>query len=209
MSLLEWTLTILGILAGVLLIALLYALFGQLKLILKYTDGALTVWVGMLFFRYKLYPNPKRKEKRRKKKEERKQEKETASLKRAKREPSKAEEPGVLKKTLKELAIRDYLSILHSLVTKVAAKIRCKKLKLSLSIGGEDAMQTAMEYGTVNALLYPILGAMDAAGRLKKCDVQITPDFTAEQSKAESYAVFTFQLFRAFGFLKDLIEKIH
>ena len=114
-----------------------------------------------------------------------------------------------IRKALRSVNLKDYATLLQIIVTKFIAKFRCEKFILHASVGGEDAMSIAMDYGTINALLYPVLGAFSAAGKLKRCDVQITPDFTSEETHGEGRAEFSFRLFRAFGCIWELSEKLY
>lgn len=111
-----------------------------------------------------------------------------------------------LRKATRDFKLNDYLIVIRIIVTEFVAKFRCEKLMLHASIGGDDAMAIATTYGTVNAAVYTILSAFEAAGNLNRCDVQITPDFTSEETMAEGRAEFSF---RATNALKCILELVN
>ncbi len=218
-----WILTVLGALIGLILLFVIYLFFGKIRLVVDYRKGDLKLWLEFLFLKYAVYPDPEKQQ--RNKQEKRAQEQKQRSndteqnvssrppappsgspkKKRTVRRAAKRE----IRKALKGVGLKDYATILKVIVTEFFAKFECKSLVIYASVGGEDAMAIAMEYGTINALLYPVLGAFSAAGKLKQGDIQITPDFTAEETHAEGRAVFTFRLFRAFRCVWELSEKLY
>lgn len=111
-----------------------------------------------------------------------------------------------LRKATRDFKLNDYLIVIRIIITEFVAKFRCEKLMLHASIGGDDAMAIATTYGTVNAAVYTILSAFEAAGNLNRCDVQITPDFTSEETMAEGRAEFSF---RATNALKCILELVN
>ena len=113
-----------------------------------------------------------------------------------------------LKKITKDFKLNDYLSVIRIIVTEFVAKFRCEKLMLHASIGGDDAMEIATTYGTVNAAVYTILSAFEAAGNLNRCDIQITPDFTSEKTEAEGRAEFSFRLTNALKCILELVNNL-
>ena len=221
-----WGLTILGGIVGIILFLILHLVFGKIRLIVDYRNSELKLWLEWLFLKYHVYPDPEKQEERNLRRAERKAEKErqnplTAPSDKATTEPAvirpkKKKKKGLraaakreVRKAVQSVPLKDYAKTLQIIVTKFIAKFHCKNLVLYASIGGDEASEIAMEYGTINALLYPVLGAFSAAGRLHKCDVQITPDFTSEETKAEGRAVFTFRLYQAIGCIWELSENLY
>ncbi len=219
-----WVLTALGGIVGILLLLILYLIFGKIRLIVDYRNGELKLWLQWLFLKYHVYPDPEKKQAREERRAERKRKKEekntptqtpsesktaTTKKKSKKKTGIRAAAKREVKKAVQSVPLKDYAKTLQIIVTKFIAKFHCKSLVLHASVGGGEASDIAMEYGTINALLYPVLGAFSAAGRLHKCDVQITPDFTSEETKAEGRAVFTFRLFQALGCIWELSENLY
>ncbi len=218
-----WVLTLLG---GIVLLLLIDLIFGKLRLVADYRNGELKLWLEWLFLKYHIYPDPEKQEYR---KARRKVFKARGFAKKRRRKttdesekniPPMPEQPkkktGIraaakkeVRKAVQSVQLKDYLKTLKIIVTEFLAKFHCKSLVLHVALGGGDANDIAMDYGTVNALLYPVLGAFSAAGRLHKCDVQITPDFTSEETHAEGRAVFTFRLYQAFGCIWELSEQLY
>ena len=221
-----WVLTILGGLIGIVLLLILHLVFGKLRLIVDYHNGELKLWLEWLFLKYIVYPDPEKKEEREARRKEYRTKKQSTSVPSRTESEQKNTAPSVKKKPKRKSGIRaaakkevrkavqsvplkDYAKTLQIIVTKFIAKFHCKSFVLHAAIGGGEADAVAMDYGTVNALLYPVLGAFSAAGRLHKCDVQITPDFTSEETHAEGRAIFTFRLFQALGCIWELSENLY
>ncbi len=222
-----WVLTVLGGLVGIVLLLLIHLIFGRLRLVVDYRKGELKLWLQWFFLKYHIYPDPEKQEYRKarrnvfktkwKEKKERRKAPSAPSgndVPQMPRQPKKktglrAAAQKEVRKAVQSVPLKDYLKTLRIIVTEFIAKFHCRSLVLYVSLGGGDANDIAMDYGTVNALLYPVLGAFSAAGRLHKCDVQITPDFTSEETHAEGRAVFTFRLYQAFGCIWELSEQLY
>lgn len=54
---------------------------------------------------------------------------------------------------------------------------------LNMKVSGEDACETAVQYGRMNALCACVYASVKNIFKVKKCRVFITPDFTAEESE--------------------------
>lgn len=219
-----WVLTVFGGIVGILLLLILYLIFGKIRLVADYRNSELKLWLQWLFLKYHVYPDPEKKQAREERRAERQRIKDEKSApiqpsSESKTEPTKKnpkKKSGIraaakreVRKAVRSVPLKDYAKTLQIIVTKFIAKFHCRSLVLYASIGGGEASDIAITYGTVNALLYPVLGAFSAAGRLHKCDVQITPDFTSEETKAEGRAVFTFRLFQALGCIWELSENLY
>lgn len=218
-----WALTVLGGIIGIILLLILHLIFGKIRLVADYRNGELKLWLEWLLLKYHVYPDPEKKLEREARREERKRRKEENSAfsqratestspptyKPKRKKGIRAAARREVRKAVQSVPLKDYAKTLQIIVTKFIAKFHCKSFVLQASIGGEEAAEIAMEYGTVNALLYPVLGAFSAAGRLHKCNVQITPDFTSEETKAEGRAVFTFRLYQAIGCIWEISENLY
>lgn len=204
-----WVLTVLGGIIGILLLLILYLLFGKIRLVVDYRNSQLNLWLQWLFLKYHVYPDPEKKQEREERKKNKKEGLPPPEPKPKKKKGIKAAAKREVRKAVQSVPLKDYAKTLQIIVTKFIAKFHCKSFVLYASIGGDEASEIAMTYGTVNALLYPVLGAFSAAGRLHKCDVQITPDFTSEETKAEGRAVFTFRLYQALGCIWELSENLY
>ncbi len=221
-----WVLTIAGGIIGIILLLILSLVFGKIRLVVDYRKSELKLWLEWLFLKYHLYPDPEKQEYRKSRRkvfkargQAKKRRKQSATVSNQDIAPMpqqpkqktglRAAAKREVRKAVQSVPLKDYAKTLKIIVTKFIGKFHCKSLVLYASLGGSESSDVAMDYGTVNALLYPVLGAFSAAGRLHKCDVQITPDFTSEETHAEGRAVFTFRLFRAFGCIWELSENLY
>lgn len=64
-----------------------------------------------------------------------------------------------------------------------------EELNISASFGLFDAMQTGILTGALNAFVYNIIGILDRNTKLKKWDVNLTPDFDNAVFKGGIYCV--------------------
>lgn len=218
-----WVLTVLGGIVGIVLLLILYLIFGKIRLIVDYHEGELKLWLEWLFLKYYVYPDPEKKQAREEQKAKKQlkkasgraikteavSEKTATPQKPKKKSKLRAAAKREVRRAVQSVPLKDYAKTLWIIVTKFIAKFHCKSFVLYASIGGGQADEIATEYGTVNALLYPVLGAFAAADRLHKCDVQITPDFTSEETHAVGKAVFTFRLYQALGCIWELSENLY
>ena len=131
--------------------------------------------IGYLFVRYRVYPRPERKGKKRK--------------------PEKAPKPekGKYASRVAGLLHREGLAGFLGLLEKVSrvALGSAKKLMshtvvdllvLDLSVGGEDAAQTALNYGRACGVVSTALGALSSAAKCRRRSVRVAPDFQSGKS---------------------------
>lgn len=199
MNLLWWILIGIGGVIGLVLLLLAGALFTKTAVRISYDGKEIKIRLRIFGISITVYP---RKEKPTKEKPKKK--KKTKEL-----SPKKTEKKSLshqLKEVTEDATFSDYVEILRTVLTEFVGKFRIEGLMLHVSVGGDDAMKIAMTYGSINALLYPILGAISAADRLDRCDVQITPDFTAEEFRAEGDATFSVRLIHGVTCLIKLIK---
>lgn len=227
-SILLWVLKILGGILGILLIGIGLILFCKTKLEISYRDQTPMLWLRFLFLRIKLYPRKKKTSK--KKKDAIPEQKAstdspspqepdvrtevTQAVKPLRTEPEPTKPKAIksaedkAKDTLKHFELSDYIRLLKIITNRFLKKFNCELLILHAEIGSEDAAKTALECGAIHTALYPILGAFSASGHLKKADVQITPDFSSEEIKAEAKTVFSIRLFRTLPGIKELYTQL-
>ncbi len=177
-----------GVLAFFLLVLLLpvrvYAAY-QEELFLK---------VSYAFFSFRLLPQKEEKEQFPVPKKEKAAKKppKTASQEKEK-PPSQAKQ---LKKKAKEILHYQGLSGLLELLKdiggiaagagkKLFSHFTLKKFDLLLTVGGEDAAETALSYGKLCGVLYPAVGSIVTACKCRKYGVTVQPDFDAPETQAE------------------------
>ncbi len=180
LKIIGWVL--LGLLALIVL-----ALCVRVRIRLEYSDENTSVLLKWLFLKFPLYPGKEKKEKPEKEKKKKEPEKKEEK----KEEPAEEKEKGenflvtlynaegvgglieILKKVL-GYTKRYFSNLLHSLVVdELYLDVRCTR---------SDAASTAIYYGEVCAVLFPLLGSLASQCRMKKYDVNVYPDFIARFS---------------------------
>ena len=82
-----------------------------------------------------------------------------------------------------------YLTEMAALVKTAAVRvlraITVRELKLRLTVGGEDAAQTAIRHGALCGAVFPALAALEGSMRVRRREVQVTPDFVYGESRAD------------------------
>ena len=139
------------------------------------------------FVKIILYPPvPKKKKPKKKKKNEQPQ----------KPAPKKEEKPK--DNFLKELGLSG-VGNLFTKITELAAgvlkdffaHITIKSFALSIKVGGKDAADTAINYGKVCSVVYPLTSAVISSMKYSHYGVDILPDFTeGAETKVEFFAIF-------------------
>lgn len=154
----------------------------------------LSLKVGYAFFSFRLLPQKEEKKKppAPKKKKAAKKPSKKASPKKQK-PPSQVQE---LKKKAKEILhyqglsgllelLKDVGSIAAGAGKKLFAHFTLKKFDLLLTVGGEDAAETALSYGKLCGVVYPAVGSIVTACKCRKYGVTVQPDFDASETQAE------------------------
>lgn len=150
--------------------------------------------VSYAFFSFRLLPKKEEKEQFPVPKKEKAAKKppKTASQEKEK-PPSQAKQ---LKKKAKEILHYQGLSGLLELLKdiggiaagagkKLFSHFTLKKFDLLLTVGGEDAAETALSYGKLCGVLYPAVGSIVTACKCRKYGVTVQPDFDAPETQAE------------------------
>ena len=183
LKIIGWVL--LGLL-GLILALILFALCVKVRFRIEYSSENTSVLLKWLFLKIPLYPGkPKEKKPKEEKPPEEKHEE----------EEEKEEKPkqggGFLQTLYNAEGIDGLLAILQKVlsytkkffggayrgfvVDELYLDVRCTK---------EDAAATAIYYGEVCAVLFPLLGNLASKCKLKKYDFNIYPDFIARFSDA-------------------------
>ncbi len=77
------------------------------------------------------------------------------------------------------------LRIVKRFVGRVANAVTVRDLRLHIRLGGNDADEVAVNYGSVNAVLHPTLTALSHVVRISRCAVHVEPCFLREDSTAD------------------------
>lgn len=162
-------LNILLIIAAVLLLPLLIPV------------GADIIWKNDILVKLKIGfvpitvypPKPKKKKTKKKKKKD-------ETKKKPEEEKPKEKKPGIIKeKGLSWLIdfIRRAAELAAGALKFFFGRILIKKMTLSIIVAGDDAAETAVNYGKTCAAVYPAVGIIMGAVRHRGYGVDIAPDF--------------------------------
>lgn len=218
LKIIGWVL--LGILALILL-----ALCVKVGFRIEYSSENTSVFLRWLFLKFKLYPM-KKKDKPEKEEEPAPPEEPPQETEEKKEEKPK-EKSNLLKTIYDAEGIDGLISILQQVTgyTKtffgnLLHGVVIDELYLEVCCTRSDAAATAIYYGEVCSVLFPLLGALAAKCRMKKYDVNVYPDFIARFSDVSFVTVFHFTpiymigivlaygIKLLFGVLAGLIVKI-
>jgi len=96
--------------------------------------------------------------------------------------PTEAPEPEGNTVSAKAKWVYALIMIVAGRVKWLLKRVKLKKLRILAVCGGGDAAESAMEYGTVCAVLYPLAGFIrgNTNAREKDIDVRVGCDFTGE-----------------------------
>ncbi len=200
-------------------LTLLFVLFllSNLTLAVEYMGEDVVMYARVFFIKIKIYPERekwffKSMSKRRAKriKEDLEAEAERKRLKREKKRLKKLEKKQAKKdkKSIKSPAeLLDILSLVTALVRQLTGKffkhLKIKLTKIYVKVGTGDAAQTAIVYGAVTQsinVLFPLLEDVKNFTFPKNQDINVSADFTAEESEMDIHIFFSIRVFRIIVF---------
>ncbi len=140
------------------------------------------------FIKIQLFPEKKKKKK--------KPQKSQSATSKKKSEPKKQEEFSI-KKFFKQNGVSGLIKILKKIASMakgalkdVFSHIIIRELSVDVTIGGEDAAETAIDYGKACAVVYPAVSLITQICDYKSLKVLVSPDFTdGSKSKANCKVV--------------------
>lgn len=154
---------LLGILAAILLL-----LCVPVRLILRYCTGKTPVGVlRWLFFQIDLLKAAERKT----------IDVDTSAKEQTKPHPAKEKKPLEFSRMLGLIA--DLLSSLKGGARMIVRRFRIYRVRLSMIVAGEDAADTAIDYGKCNAAVYSAYALAKNFMNLKNPEIEIRPDFVS------------------------------
>ena len=134
-----------------------------------YYDGEFRLAVRILFVKFNIPLGKKKKDN--KKKEKKKEEK-------PKKKPRKTETDG--KSFLSQLGF--FKDLVVSACNHILKALRIRRFKTEITVGSDDPCTTAMLYGSINALIYTLVSAVNALIAVDKRDIVISADYNAEKT---------------------------
>lgn len=158
---------------------LLVALFVPVAVWVSYRNGALSVRVGALCFGVTVYPPKPKKQARKKSKP-----KEPAP-KQKEEQPKPA---GRKKAALTFDLILETVKAAGKLLRAILGSIKITHIVIRTNVEGEDAAETALQYGKRSGALYAVLGLLSGVFWMEFDELYMQPAFLPEQRCEERYA---------------------
>ena len=190
-------------------LAVLLVTLSMLKIKLRLViDKGATLTVFCLFIKHKFDLSGKEDKKSDKKDKSGKKSKNNKNTK-----SSKKNENGYIKNLYKKNNPVDATEKLLALVKELLVRIKellirfeVEYLKLNIVICGEEPASTAIAYGTVCAFAYPLLSAAVNTIDIKKKDVNISADYSSQNSAFAFEIVLKAQIWRVIRWFISLIK---
>ncbi len=110
--------------------------------------------------------------------------KKKSSVEDEKKKKLKEEKVSKKKKLSQKISeMKDLYHIGSSLLPKLFRLIKIKRLCLYIAVGSDDAATTAINYGRLCSVVYPLLSVILKNNFQKRSDIQIAPNFQLQKSK--------------------------
>lgn len=180
---------------GAVLCLLLLILFLPVGVQVEYRDEVF-LWLRIAGFRIPIFPVEEEEEDGEKPPRQKKKKKGGSKTQKPS-EKGKAEEKkqkqGGLKDKVKEITkyqgvsgllslLKDLAGIAGGTLKKLWRHVVVKKFDLLLTIGGEDAAETAVLYGKLCGVVYPAVGIILQGCKCRKYGVTVQPDFDKKET---------------------------
>ena len=114
----------------------------------------------------------------------------------------KEKKDNLFRQVIRKKGAKEGLRIIFAFLVKVLKKakkllkhITFHKICFRLTVGAEDAAQTALLYGEVCTAAYPAFSFLDQASNVKYKEISISPDFVRPQIDPQFSAVVTARIF--------------
>ena len=183
---------------GLVILAVAALLPAKIKVRIGYIEEEFILSFKLLFFVFTVSPeNKKKKKKKAKKKEKEKKER-----------PAKKEKDNFFRSHTSDFGVFDYIELIGIVIEKFVAKIYFDKLEAEIRVAGDDAAQTALNFGRLNAAVYPIAGLINGHKRIKKLHIGITPDFTTTKSVYNAEAIAYIRIFDVLAAVISIIKYL-
>lgn len=183
---------------GLVILAVAALLPTKIKVRIGYIDEEFILSFKLLFFVFTVSPENKKKKKKKTKKKE----------KEKKEQPAKKEKDSFFKSHTSDFGVFDYIELIGIVIEKFVAKIYFDKLEAEIRVAGDDAAQTALNFGRLNAAIYPIAGLINGHKRVKKLHIGITPDFTTTKSVYNAEAIAYIRIFDVLAAVIAIIKYL-
>ena len=181
---------------GLVILAVAALLPAKIKVRIGYIEEEFILSFKLLFFVFTVSPENKKKKKAKKKEKEKKE------------RPAKKEKDNFFRSHTSDFGVFDYIELIGIVIEKFVAKIYFDKLEAEIRVAGDDAAQTALNFGRLNAAIYPIAGLINGHKRIKKLHIGITPDFTTTKSVYNAEAIAYIRIFDVLAAVIAIIKYL-
>lgn len=149
-------------------------------------EGTFEMYVQYLFLKIRLFP----KEEKAKKPKKEKETKEKDDKKKQNKKPKEKGDnifltfynnqgfEGVLQ------LIADTMNAVGGMFGGIFKHFVFRELYLEMKVSGSDAAETAIKYGKISSAVFPAMGYLCSKARVKKYNIDISPDFLAVKDEA-------------------------
>lgn len=168
----------------------------KVKVRIGYIENEFVLSFKLLFFKYTV-STEKRKKKKKKKTEAKKPEK-----------TEKKKKDGFFKSQTSDFGVYDYIELIKIVLEKFVAKIYFEKLDVDITVASDDAAQTALNFGRLNAAIYPLVGLINGHKKIKSLHIGITPDFTKTNSVYNAEAVAYIRIYNVIAAVISIIKYL-
>lgn len=180
------------------IIAFFILLFSiRIVAVLHYEDDV-ELTVKWLFLKFQIFPEKENKKPKKEKKKKEKKPKEEAADESVK--PPKEKKDNILKRFYNNKGfggvmqlIRDTMSALKGMFGRIIKAFVFDELYISMNVGAGDSAETAIKYGKVCAEVFPAMGFIVANAKVKKYNLEITPDFIKGENSARLHTKISFR----------------
>lgn len=157
----------------------------------RYDEGGPVVHVLVGPVRVKVYPGSKKEEKKEKKQKQKKQKQSPKAASSGKQAPQK-----------KGGSLSDFLPLLDMILDflgNFSRKLRVNRLEMKLTLAADDPCDLAVNYGRAWAALGNLIPVLERAFVIKKRDLEVECDFTAQDTRIYARLDLTITLGRIFA----------
>lgn len=81
----------------------------------------------------------------------------------------------------------------------IRKRFTIKNIQIGFTVTGEDAADTAIKYGQVASVVFPAMSFLTRNMKVRKYDIELTPDFLATKQKASLHNQIAFRPIRVLG----------
>lgn len=152
-------------------------------------DGTFEMYVQYLFLKIKLFPKEEKEKKP--KKEKKTKEKPEKKDKKCKSEKSKEKGDNIFLNFYNNQGFEGVLQLIADALNAVGGMFGgifkhfvFRELYLEMKVSGSDAAETAIKYGKISSAVFPAMGHLCSKARVRKYNIDISPDFLAVKDEA-------------------------